>query len=278
MPGRVFVLILVSLIFLLILSSPPVLGPLVRREPTPTLTSTMALPTPTATSTADPFAGVPLATPLSGQVAPLRSLPTPFLGEMPPTFTPTPLTVANLDMLLPDYQATPVLTSLGIMLTMPAGRVGVPPERLHIPRLQLEASVEPVGLVKLDIASGIVAPLVPDHRAAGWLNTSALLGGLDNLVLVGQYDSHGEIFWDLWTLEAGDDIWLYAGEQERRYSVREVIILPEQSQPLEVRLANANYIQPTGVEQLTLVTGWPEKGNTHRTVVVARPEAALNAE
>ena len=277
MPSRVFLFILVSLIFLLILSSPPILGPLVRREPTPTLTPTLALPIPTTTSTPDPFAGVPLATPLSGQVAPLRSLPMPSLGALPPTFTPIPFVVATSGIILPDSQATPVPTSLNI--TIPASpATGLPPERLYIPRLELEVPIEPVGLARSDIAPGVVAPLVPDHRAAGWLNTSAVLGGSDNLVLVGQHNAHGEVFRDLWTLEVGDDIWLYAGEQARRYIINEVFILPEQDQPLEVRLANARPIQPTGVEQLTLVTGWPEEGNTHRTVVVAWPETEAQGE
>ena len=29
---------------------------------------------------------------------------------------------------------------------------------------------------------------------------------------------------------------------------------------------------PTENERLTIVTGWPEKGNSHRTVVIALPE------
>lgn len=277
MPGRVFLFILISLIFLLILSSPPILEPLVRRDPTPTLTPTLAPLTPTATSTPDPFASVPLATPLSSQGALLRSLPTPSLGVLPPTFTPTALVAATSGMILPNSQVTLVPTSPDTAI--PASPpVGPPPEQLYIPRLELEVPIEPVGLAKSDIAPGVITPLIPDHRAAGWLNISAALGGPDNLVLVGQHNAHGEVFLDLWTLEGGDHIWLYAGEQARRYIINEVFILPEQDQPSEVRLANARHIQPTGVEQLTLVTGWPEEGNTHRTVVMAWPETVAQGK
>ena len=51
-----------------------------------------------------------------------------------------------------------------------------------------------------------------------------------------------------------------------------MLILPEQDQSIEVRLANATYIRPTEDERLTIVSGWPERGNTHRTVVIALPE------
>lgn len=88
MPGKIITLILTSLTLLLILTSPPVLGPLVRREPTPTLSPTPVTPTPTPTATPDPFAHVPTATPRGGAIWPLRGLPTPSLGLLPPTYTP----------------------------------------------------------------------------------------------------------------------------------------------------------------------------------------------
>jgi sortase A len=50
------------------------------------------------------------------------------------------------------------------------------------------------------------------------------------------------------------------------------MILPERDQPIEVRLANARYIQPTDDERLTLITCWPYESNTHRVVVIAFPK------
>ncbi len=91
MPGRAFLLLLIGLIILNILTSPPLVGPLLQRQPSPTATVLPPTPAPTFTATLDPFAGVPTATPVSGRTgAILYSLPTPALGVLPPTFTPVP--------------------------------------------------------------------------------------------------------------------------------------------------------------------------------------------
>jgi sortase A len=48
-------------------------------------------------------------------------------------------------------------------------------------------------------------------------------------------------------------------------------ILEERNQPLDVRLANAEWIKQTEDERVTLITCWPYESNTHRVVVVAVP-------
>jgi sortase A len=129
--------------------------------------------------------------------------------------------------------------------------------------------------VPSSVAPGVVEWDVPDHRAAGWLNTSAALGAAGNIVLDGHHNIKGEVFRDLWTLQAGDEIRLYGDGEVRDFRVEEVLILPEKDQPLEVRLANARYIQPTQGARLTLITCWPYENNTHRAVVVAKPLETL---
>jgi len=235
---------------------------------------------------------VPTATPLGrgGGVAPSR-LSTSALGQLPPIFTPLP-TLEIVTGLLPDTLSTPRLAPDAVSIPAPAlpalgpqapyGQVseaegpptpiGPPPDRLVIPRLGLDAPVEPVGMTPSAVAGGVFEWEVPDHRAAGWLNTSAPFGLPGNTVLDGHHNVKGEVFRDLWTLQAGDEITLYAGEQLRRYRASQALILPEKDQPLEVRLANARYIQPSEDERLTLVTCWPYENNTHRTVVVALPQ------
>jgi sortase A len=47
---------------------------------------------------------------------------------------------------------------------------------------------------------------------------------------------------------------------------------------MEVRIANAKWIQPTSDERLTLVTCWPYTNNTHRLIIVARPLAPSRME
>jgi sortase (surface protein transpeptidase) len=48
-------------------------------------------------------------------------------------------------------------------------------------------------------------------------------------------------------------------------------ILPERGVSDEQRRQNAQWIMPTNVERLTLVTCWPYTGNSHRVIVVAEP-------
>ena len=107
--------------------------------------------------------------------------------------------------------------------------------------------------------------------AAGWHESSAPLGVPGNTVLNGHNTTHGEIFRDLYTLEAGDDIVVYSDETPYTYAVTEVLILPEADQPLEVRVENAHYILPTDDERLTLVTCHPYGSLQYRLIVIAQP-------
>jgi sortase (surface protein transpeptidase) len=50
------------------------------------------------------------------------------------------------------------------------------------------------------------------------------------------------------------------------------MILAEEGQEIGVRLENARWLQPSDDERLTLVTCWPQWSNTHRLIIVARPE------
>jgi LPXTG-site transpeptidase (sortase) family protein len=302
MSSRAFLFVFLFLSLVVILTSPPILGALVEDKTTPTATSVPPTPTSTATPTPDPFGHLPTATPLGGggQVVPQtgsRSAPswdrhgtragasqgglarwllTASLDELPPTLAPVPtqspaLTSESLPWVAGASPTAEVLTG-SVTLPVPPTPAGPPPDRIAISRLGLEAPVEPIGMVPSDIAPGVVEWGVPDHRAAGWLNTSAAFGVAGNTVLDGHHNIQGEVFRDLWTLQAGDEIVLYAGSQARRYVVHEVLILPEKDQPLEARLANARYLLPTDDERLTLVTCWPYENNTHRTVVMAFPQ------
>jgi sortase A len=142
---------------------------------------------------------------------------------------------------------------------------------LVIPRLNLDVPIEPVGLIASAVAPGVYEWAVPDYKAAGWLNTSAPLGVAGNTVLDGHHNIAGEVFRDLWTLQAGDEISLGRAGDLQVYEVAEVLILPERDQPLSVRLENARYIQPSTDERVTLVTCWPYNDNSHRAVVIAHP-------
>ncbi len=276
MPGRAFSFLLLSLILLAVLTTPALLGPFVRPAATVIPETVVVPPTATRTPTPDPFAAIPVATTLGErEVEAAYPLPTPTPEILPSIPSNTPIATESTG-LLPDKQILSRPISSSTFIPPAPTPADLPPDRLSIPRLNLTVPVEAVGMVLSEVAPGVIEWGVPDHRAAGWLNTSAPFGLAGNTVLDGHHNIKGEVFRNLWMLKKGDEILLYAGEQERRYTVNEVLILPEKDQPLEVRLANARYIQPTDDERLTLITCWPYENNTHRTVVVAYPDNAYS--
>lgn len=273
MSSKAYLVLVFTLSILTILTSPPVVRPFLQQAPTPTVTPVTPTVTPTPTMTPDPFANVPTATPRTeGIIIEVNALPSPALGDLPPTYTPTPLATSPSSspaVLLPDSTLTDNPAE-AFPAPTPAT---MPPDRLHIPRLALDVPVVPVGMAPVPGPGAFISPAMPNENAAGWLNTSASFGRTGNTVLTGRHQvKKMTVFHGLWTLEAGDEINLYAGEQIQHYRVAEVEIVPEQDQPIEVRLVNAEFIRPTDDERLTLVTGWPEKGNSHRTIVIAFPE------
>lgn len=261
--GRAFLILLGILAVLAIATQPAVLTAVLPATPTPAGTPTFT-PAPTATPTLDPLAAIPVATTV-GQAVAAYPLPT-----LPPA---TAVPAAAVDILAPTpLPVTPAVLTPAVVIPPAPTPVGVPPDRIVIPRLNLDAAVEPSGMVPSTTVPGVAEWAIPDHRAAGWLNTSAPFARPGNTVLAGHHNIHGEVFRGLWDLAAGDEIVLYAGQQVRRYRVSQVLVVAERDRPLAERLANAPYIQPTGDERLTLVTCWPYESNTHRTIVIAYPE------
>ena len=197
-----------------------------------------------------------------GEAAPPLPRPTvtplPIEGNMPPLVLPnespaTPLATRSLPQ---PAALTPV---------EPAGDI---PTRIIIPSINLDAPIETVGWSTVD---GVSMWDLPDHFAAGWLKTSALLGQPGNTVLDGHHNIDGKVFQHLVDLKAGATIELDANSQVYFYRVTTLRILPERDQPMAVRLQNAKWIQPTTDERLTLVTCWPYNDNSHRLIIVSQP-------
>ncbi|MFN2222571.1 MAG: sortase [Candidatus Promineifilaceae bacterium] len=143
---------------------------------------------------------------------------------------------------------------------------------LSIPRLGLTAPVVAVGS-RVETIDGqqVSQPYVPHAFAAGWSDLSAPIGAGGNTVFVGHNNVYGQVFKDIGSLSAGDEIIVTTGNGERRYYVEQVVSFSESDQSLEQRLANARWMSAGQGEQLTLITCWPYTTNTHRLVVVARP-------
>jgi sortase A len=147
--------------------------------------------------------------------------------------------------------------------------------RLIIPKLNVDAAVHRSGLQTLfDNGLRYFQWAVPSGFAAGWHETSAPLGQPGNTVLNGHNNIYGEVFRDLVELDFGDQITLYDNEgQIYTYEVQQQELLAENGQPISVRIENAQWIEATEDERLTLVSCWPYATNAYRVVLIARPIA-----
>jgi LPXTG-site transpeptidase (sortase) family protein len=218
--------------------------------------------------------GAPGGVPDAGEITLLPFEATPsFPTETPAlTVSPTPTARspeegATAASLSPTPLATATATAI---LTPPPGAV---PEMLHIPILDLDAPVVPIGLKTVTV-NGVPARMwnVPAYRAAGWHDTSARLGLPGNTVLNGHNTASGEVFRDLYKVPIGALVVVDSQDgEEFAYRVKEKYILPEAGQPLEVRLQNALYVQKTQDERLTLVTCHPYGSLANRLIIIAVP-------
>lgn len=145
------------------------------------------------------------------------------------------------------------------------------PSRIVIERIRVDAAIEPVGPSNKLVGKGAVEWAAPKNRNVGWHDYSGRLGDGANIVLNGHNNIYGGIFRKLYTLQPGDVVRLSAEGIERAYAVVEVRRVLERGQPLEVRIRNAEPIQPANDDRLTLISCWPENGNSHRVIVIARP-------
>lgn len=155
-------------------------------------------------------------------------------------------------------------------------QVVAPPERIHIEAIGLAAPVVAVGQHALRVDGRTFSQWdVPDQRAAGWHQNSALPGQPGNVVLNGHHNTHGSVFADLVHLHPGDSVVVEAGGARFHYLVAQTLTLAEAGEPVAVRQDNARWVLPTPDERLTLVTCWPPDSNTHRLVIIALPASIV---
>jgi sortase A len=220
-----------------------------------------------------PYIGSRLAT---IPVAPTFTSSPTSLTSPPPSLTPTS---AITPTPMPSHPFSPTPTSAhsyapGPTPSLTPTATPALPSRIVIPSIGVDAPVVPISWHTIEV-NGQEQPAwdVPDSYAVGWHETSAPLGMYGNTVLNGHNTTNGEVFRDLYTMEAGDTVVIYSEDAPYTYTVAEVLILPEAGQPLEVRLENARYILPTEEERLTLVTCHPYGSLRNRLIVIAHPTA-----
>ncbi|MEO8287687.1 MAG: sortase [Chloroflexota bacterium] len=225
----------------------------------PTLSLPSATPTiiaPTETPTLDP----PTLTPAPPTEAPTLP-PTPEVVLPTATATTPPAPPApTIAAFRPDPNLLPNGVRYGDHKPDLAGRI----VRIASPNIKLDASVYEVYIKKNTWE-------VADY-AAGHSYNSANPGEGNNIVLSGHNNWRGEVFRYLENLKPGDiiQVWTQAGK-EYDYHVTDIRKLKEAGVSMAQRLKNAEVMNPTGFEQLTLITCWPYVTYTHRIIVTALP-------
>ncbi len=208
---------------------------------------------------------------LGGVAAIPRSARPPIF--LPPTLVPTQTPTPFNHFITPPGQDPGETVGLAATPTATPVPTGSPPERLMIPSIGLDAPVEVSRSYSVKVQGQSYQEWAPPDRfAAGWQQGSALLGLVGNTVLNGHNNVHGDVFARLEDVHLGDTISVTSGDKVYTYRVTNRMILPEKYQELAIRAANAQWIQPSQDERLTLVTCWPLNGNSHRLILVAAPE------
>lgn len=143
------------------------------------------------------------------------------------------------------------------------------PLHLLIPSIQLNTPVVPVGLRTIEIDGRPQLIWDTAQNNVGWHAGSGPPGRPGNTVLAGHSNGASEILRNLEYTTLGDSIYVQTEQGWYQYQITQKLILQEKGEPLEVRLANAQWILPTEDERLTLVTCWPYPEATHRLLVIA---------
>lgn len=150
--------------------------------------------------------------------------------------------------------------------------------RVMIPSIAVDAKVVEVGWeIERQQDGSEVAVWQVAEFAVGQHRGSANPGDNENIVLAGHVGGYGKVFKDLIRVTVGDEITIFSNGQQYLYVVHSVHVVNEEGAPLEQRLDNARWIQPTGQEMVTMVTCWPPTGPekyTQRVIVRALPFGA----
>lgn len=199
---------------------------------------------------------------------PPSPMPSATLATLTPTPASSPLATAtptSSPMAIRTPTSSPTATSV------PWPAADTPPDRIVAPAIGLDAAVVQIGWHLAERNGQMVSEWDVADQAAGFHKGSAYPGQVGNTVLSGHHNIRGEVFRHLIELQAGDLVSLHVGNQEYRYTVQEVLLLPEKNVSPDQRRENARWIGYFPEERLTLVTCWPYTGNTHRVIVIACP-------
>lgn len=146
------------------------------------------------------------------------------------------------------------------------------PTRIRAAAIELDVPVVEVGWGPSPAEGAEMMEWQVPEDAAGYHRGSACPGEGGNTVISGHNNVGRAVFGRLIDVSPGDAITVYAGEAPHHYRVEQVLLLRQAGASPDERSENARFIEPTADERLTLVTCWPDTGNSHRLIVIARPE------
>lgn len=212
----------------------------------------------------DSSASVPAATqPFD---SPTRAVTVPAgIAESPtvvPTVAPTPL---------PTLAPQAAATALNLYQPQLAAQGGDPNFRIVIPAIGVDAGIASLGWHTESQNGQLLAVWDDPQYAVGYIINSVVPGASGNTVMIGHNNIFGAVFRKLAELKRGATIEVLFQGERYAFTVTEVKILKETGATPEQQAAILRYFDPTPDTRLTLLSCWPESGNTHRVVVVAKP-------
>jgi len=151
--------------------------------------------------------------------------------------------------------------------------------RIVIPKIAIDKKVIEVFWKVEQTQGQELAIWEVDKYRVGHHTGTSNPGGGGNIVLAGHSGGRAYPFNDLYYLKPGDPIELYSNGELFEYRVSQHIVVDEVGQPLEKRLENARWIEPTENEVVTMVACWPLTGpDKFKQRVIVRAEPATAAQ
>lgn len=147
-------------------------------------------------------------------------------------------------------------------------------ERVVIPSIKSDSKVVEVGWDVIEQDGEEYAVWQVAEFAVGHHKNSANPGENGNIVLAGHVGGYGKVFRDLYYVRRGEQIILYSNGQQYLYTITQRLVVDEEGASAEQRAQNAQYIEPTDSEVVTLVTCWPLTGKDkfkQRVIIRAEP-------
>lgn len=199
------------------------------------------------------------------------------IGTAPPSASPVG-TVPTAVPLIEAASAPDVDNQLSNAVPTAAGDFGPSTvTRIVIPAIKVDRKVVEMGWTVQVQDGQEVAVWDVDKYRVGHHKGAANPGQGGNIVLSGHSGGWQYPFNDIFYLKQGDLIQLTSNGTVYDYKVSDHILVDEVGQPLEKRLENAKYIEPTDEEMITMVACWPLTGPDkfkQRIIIRAKPVGA----